>query len=78
MRTTITIDDDLFKKACAAANETNASRLITAALEALVAAESRKRLLRLSGKAPDFTIPGRDARATPLSKVAESESDYPA
>ena len=77
MRTTITIDDTLFERACAAADETNASRVVTIALEALVAADSRKRLLRLSGKSPGFAIPGRDSRTAPLSKVAEPDTDYP-
>jgi len=76
MRTTITIDDSLFAKASIAANEKNASTLITKALELLIAADSKKRLLRLSGKAPSFTIPERSSRTDDLSMVAEEESPY--
>jgi hypothetical protein len=76
MRTTITLDDDLFKKAAVIANDDNASSLVTKALEMLIAAESKKRLLRLSGKTPDFTIPGRESRSADLGCVAENETHY--
>ncbi|MFT5906759.1 MAG: hypothetical protein ACI9E1_002371 [Cryomorphaceae bacterium] len=65
MRTTITVDDDLFDKAALAASsagvtgDKNASSIITKALELLVASDSKKRILRLSGAMPDFTIPNR-------------------
>lgn len=76
MRTTITIDDTLFGKATAIAGDENASSLITKALEMLVAAESKKRILRLSGGSPGFTIPGRDSRSADMGMVAESPADY--
>ncbi len=76
MRTTITIDDDLFAKAAAIAGDSNTSSLLTKALEMMVAADSRKRLLSLSGKAPGFTIPARDSRRVALGMVAEDEAPY--
>lgn len=75
MRTTVTLDDTLFERAAAIAGDDNASSLLTKALEMMIAAESKKRLLRLSGGAPDFEIPGRDSRST-LGVVAESEAPY--
>ena len=78
MRTTITVEDDLFEQASLAASEKNASSLVTKALELLVATESKKRLLKLSGKAPGFTIPGRNSRTNDLSRVASPETSYDA
>ena len=77
MRTTITLDDELFREAALISGEDNASKLITKALELMVAVESKKRLLRLSGKAPAFAIPPRDSRAAEAAKVAEDSTDYP-
>lgn len=65
MRTTITIDDDLFDKALNAAGSSgdkNVSSIVTKALELLVAADSKKRILRLSGAMPDFSVPNRGGR----------------
>ncbi|MFK7912185.1 MAG: type II toxin-antitoxin system VapB family antitoxin [Akkermansiaceae bacterium] len=76
MRTTITLDDDLFEKAAEIAGDSNASSLLTKALEMMIAAESRKRLLRLSGGTPDFAIPGRDSRSVGLGTAAEDGAPY--
>ncbi len=76
MRTTITLDDSLYERAAAIAGDNNASSLLTKALEMMIASESKKRLLRLSGKAPDFIIPGRASRSTDLGLVAEDGSPY--
>ncbi|MDC0088101.1 type II toxin-antitoxin system VapB family antitoxin [Akkermansiaceae bacterium] len=76
MRTTVTIDDSLIESASMAASETNISSLITKALEAFVSAESKKRLLMLSGGSPEFTIPGRDSRASDHSMLAEDSTEY--
>lgn len=76
MRTTITIDDALFESASIAASETNVSSLITKALEAFVSAESKKRLLMLSGGSAEFTIPGRDSRVSKHDMVAEESTEY--
>ena len=59
MRTTITIEDDLFEKASGVAGINNASELVKIAFDKLVAAESRKRLIALGGSAPGFSVPGR-------------------
>lgn len=74
MRTTITLDDSLFDRAAALIGDENASSLVTKALEMLIAAESKKRILRLSGGTPDFAIPGRDSRT--VGMVAEDEVKY--
>lgn len=76
MRTTITLDDTLFERAVAITGDHNASSMLTKALEMVVASESKKRLIRLSGKAPEFIIPGRDSRATDPILVAEDENPY--
>lgn len=62
MRSTITVDDNLFEKAAEIVGDDNVSTVFRVALEALVAAEARKRLLRLSGKAPTFSVASRDTR----------------
>ena len=63
MRTTITIDDDLFDKATLAADgDKNVSSVVTKALNLLVATDSKKRILRLSGAMPDFTVPNRGGK----------------
>ena len=76
MRTTITLDDTLFERAVAITGDHNASSMLTKALEMVVASESKKRLIRLSGEAPDFIIPGRTSRATDPILVAEDENPY--
>lgn len=76
MRTTVTLDNNLFERAAAIAGDSNASSLLTKALEMMISAESRKRLLRLSGDAPDFNIPSRDSRNSDLGMVAEDETPY--
>jgi len=74
MRTTITIDDNLYETAAAAAAEKNVSALVTKALELIIATDSKKRLMNLAGKAPDFTIPDRDSRTSSL-RIAEDSCD---
>ncbi len=76
MRTTITVDDALFSRAAGIAKDDNASSLITKALEMFIATESKKRLLRLSAKTPDFEIPARGSRAISLGMVAEDVTPY--
>ncbi len=49
MRTTIVIEDDLFKKASELTGVKEKKALIKRALEALIALESSKRLARLGG-----------------------------
>ncbi len=76
MRTTVTLDDSLFERAAAIEGDHNASSLLTKALEMMVASESKKRLLRLSGKTPEFTIPSRTSRTTDINLVAEDTTTY--
>ncbi|QQL45884.1 type II toxin-antitoxin system VapB family antitoxin [Sulfuriroseicoccus oceanibius] len=76
MRTTVTIDDELFAEAAKITGESSASPVINAALKALVAAESRKRLQALAGSAPGFTVPPRDQRSMPIC-VADDPQNYP-
>ena len=76
MRTTITLDDDLFERAVLIAGDNNASSLLTKALEMMIATESRKRLLKLSGGSPDFEIPGRDSRTSHPDMAAEDKAPY--
>ncbi|MBT8043943.1 MAG: type II toxin-antitoxin system VapB family antitoxin [Verrucomicrobiae bacterium] len=74
MRTTITLDDELFERAASITGDHNASSLLSKALEMMISADSRKRLLRLSGNTADFTLPSRDKRAADLGKVAEDDA----
>lgn len=81
MRTTITIDDHLFEEATRTTGASSASDLVRIALEKLIAAESRKRLLALGGAAPDFEVPGRSSVRNPtnnssLGLVAEEAANY--
>ena len=60
MRTTVTLDDDLLKDAQELTGLTDKSALIRAALTALVARESARRLAKLGGTMPDIEdIPRR-------------------
>jgi hypothetical protein len=76
MRTTITLDDALFERAALIAGDNNASSLLTKALEMMISAEGRKRLLKLSGGRPDFKIPGRDSRTSHPDMAAEDKTPY--
>ncbi len=49
MRTTLNIKDDLIKKASKLTGITEKTNLVKLGLEALIAAESRKRLAKLGG-----------------------------
>jgi Arc/MetJ family transcription regulator len=59
MRTTITLDEDLIKRASDLTGITERTAVIRAALKALIAQESAKRLLRLQGSEPQLTAPPR-------------------
>jgi Arc/MetJ family transcription regulator len=80
MRTTITIEDELFERASNVTGLKNASELVKIALNHLVTAESRKRLIALGGSAPNFSIPGRGVDsgddAIPRGLVAENSPEY--
>ncbi len=60
MRTTITIDNELFEKASKLTGITEKSKLIREAIAALVSRESGIRLAKLGGTLPDLPeIPRR-------------------
>jgi len=59
MRTTVTIDDDLFAKAQAFAGITGKSAIIRQALKAFVEREAARRLARMGGSVPDANAPPR-------------------
>ncbi len=59
MRTTLALDDDLLAQAQAYTGLKEKSALVREALKALVERESARRLARLGGTMPDFTIAPR-------------------
>ncbi|MCL1891540.1 MAG: type II toxin-antitoxin system VapB family antitoxin [Coriobacteriia bacterium] len=60
MRTTITIDDDLFEEAQRMVNARKPSELFSLSLQALVKQEKAKRLAALGGSIPNFKTPVRN------------------
>ena len=63
MRTTLNLDDWLMARAGELTGLTEKSALVREALVALVERESARRLARLGGSAPDFTVPPRNRPA---------------
>lgn len=59
MRTTVTLDDELLKKAKEYTAIAENSAVVNAALKALVAREAARRLARLGGTAPGLKLPPR-------------------
>ncbi len=59
MRTTITVDDALWRSAKDYSGITENSELIRKALRDLVSREAGRRLVALGGTMPDLVIPGR-------------------
>lgn len=59
MRTTLTLDDELLKKAHELTGEADRGRLIHEGLTLLIQREAARRLARLGGSAPDFMAPPR-------------------
>jgi Arc/MetJ family transcription regulator len=57
MRTTVTIDDAILARAQELTGIKEKSRLIVAALNALIQRESARRLARLGGSAPQIGAP---------------------
>jgi hypothetical protein len=77
MRTTITLNDELFEAAAACCDPSaSPSMIISKACETLVEIEAAKRLIRLSGKAPGFKVPDRSQRESTVQNVAESQEGY--
>lgn len=69
MRTTVTIDDQLYQRALELAGpELDKADLFRAAVEAFVRVQAGRRLAALGGQAPDMAdIPRRRAEAAPAS-----------
>ena len=59
MRTTVTLDDELLKRAVALSGVEERGSLLREALTALIERESAKRLARLSGTEPDLEMAPR-------------------
>ncbi len=57
MRTTVTLDDDLLRKAEQLSGIPERSRLLREALQSLVARESARRLAQLGGSEPQLEAP---------------------
>ena len=68
MRTTVTIDDDLYQRALEVAEPgMDKADLFREAMKVFVRVQAGKRLAALGGKSPDmFDIPRRRAGADPL------------
>ncbi len=64
MRTTVTIDDDLLKKAEALTQIKERRALIREALLVLIERESARRLAKLGGTQPELKAPPRLRRST--------------
>jgi Arc/MetJ family transcription regulator len=54
MRTTVTVDDELFQTASRYTGITERSALVREAFQALIAREAARRLIALGGSQPDF------------------------
>lgn len=59
MRTTVTIDDELFEAASEYSGVTQKSAVINLALKRYVESEASRRLARMGGSQPDFELPPR-------------------
>jgi len=68
MRTTVTLDEKLFKTASEAAGTTERSVVLREALQALIERDAARRLARLGGSNPDATVPPRRRSAPVRSK----------
>jgi Arc/MetJ family transcription regulator len=73
MRTTVTIDDELWSDAQELTGISETSRLVREALKLLVAREAGLRLAAMGGSQPDLEYP---PRRRPPNFINE-ESDYP-
>ena len=59
MRTTVTIDDELFEAASEYSGVTEKSAVINLALKRYVESEASRRLPRMGSSQPDFELPPR-------------------
>ena len=68
MRTTLTIDDDLFAKAMLLAEPgTGKSELLTECVKAFIQRQSARRLAALGGQVPDIKLASRRREKSPAS-----------
>ena len=59
MRTTLNLDDDLMAAAAEYSGLVEKSAIVRMALQAYVAREATRRLVRLGGTMPDLVVPAR-------------------
>lgn len=59
MRTTVSVDDDLFERAADLVGTTERAAVFRLGLEALIQRESARRLALLGGSAPEVAAPPR-------------------
>lgn len=59
MRATVTLDDDLMRRAQEVMGINNRSALLNEALKRLIQQEAARRLIMLGGNAPDLKAPPR-------------------
>lgn len=60
MRTTITVEDELWERAREETGIQESSELVRKALRDLVAQQAMRRLIALGGTMPDLRVPGRN------------------
>jgi Arc/MetJ family transcription regulator len=60
MRTTVTIDNDLYEEALRVSKLSKPSELVSESLQALIKQEKAKRLVVLGGSLPEFVTPVRN------------------
>ena len=77
MRTTVTLDDELVKKAAKYSGINEKSRLVNHVLERFIQGEAARRLLLLEGTMPGLAYPERGPRMgrEPLERTEEYPSD---
>ena len=75
MRTTVILDDDLVAEAGRLTGIDEKTRLLHMGLEALIHRESAKRLAKLGGSKPDFSVAHR-RNVDEMLKVAEAPVKY--
>ncbi len=76
MRTTINIDDELFKTAADFVGIEEKARLVNEVFKRFVAWESSKRLRKLAGSAPELDIPDRGERLAPPTQFLNEPSSF--
>lgn len=73
MRSTITIEDNLFKQASEICGKENISSVVSEALTAYVRAAAARRLIALGGTAPELRTPSGNRYSPSAYEVKEHE-----